>query len=82
MVAEGELKYILWSGNGGPSGGQSDISAWVAAHGTPVQYSGSQMGSSAATDDRSAGARSDGAAFGGSGGMGGTLYELSADVHS
>ena len=37
MVAKGELKYVLVSGNGGGGGrGNADISTWVTAHGTEV----------------------------------------------
>ncbi len=36
LVADGELKYVLLGGGRGPGGGDSDVSAWVQAHGTPV----------------------------------------------
>ncbi len=63
MVADGELRYILWGGNGsGPGGGQSDISTWVAQRGTPVQGLDTQAS---------------GGQFGGFGSVQGTLYELS-----
>ena len=35
MVAAGELRYVLLGG-GGPGGGDSDVTAWVQAHGTAV----------------------------------------------
>jgi 4-amino-4-deoxy-L-arabinose transferase-like glycosyltransferase len=35
MVADGQLKYVLISGNGGGRG-NSDIATWVTAHGTAV----------------------------------------------
>jgi hypothetical protein len=36
MVADGELRYVLLGDGRGPGGGDSDVSAWVQAHGTAV----------------------------------------------
>jgi 4-amino-4-deoxy-L-arabinose transferase-like glycosyltransferase len=36
MVERGELKYVLLGGGGGGRGGNSEITAWVQAHGTEV----------------------------------------------
>ena len=36
MVKRGELKYVLLGGGGGGRGGNSEITAWVQAHGTEV----------------------------------------------
>ena len=40
-VASGQLRYVLVGGRGGPGGGaSSDVSSWVAAHGTLVESVG------------------------------------------
>ncbi|GAB3149384.1 ArnT family glycosyltransferase [Microbispora hainanensis] len=53
-VAEGKLKYILAGGGFGPSRGASaDVTAWVKAHGTPVdasEYGGTSTGTSTGMD--------------------------------
>ena len=36
MVKRGELKYVLLGSGGGGRGGNSEITAWVQAHGTKV----------------------------------------------
>ena len=79
MVANGELRYIYWDGNGrngfGGQTAQSDITAWVLAHGKPVRGYETQTQNAGAPD---------GTATGGVAGRGGlaggnmqvTLYDL------
>lgn len=40
-VASGQLRYVLIGGQGGPGGGTSDVTSWVEANGTVVDYGGS-----------------------------------------
>ncbi len=37
MVRDGELRFIYWGGGGGPGGGRSNISGWVASSCKAVQ---------------------------------------------
>ncbi|MNO07988.1 hypothetical protein D3C81_2304210 [compost metagenome] len=44
MVAEGKVKYFLISNSGGPGGGNSALTAWIASHGKAIpesEYGGS-----------------------------------------
>ncbi len=78
MAADGELRYIYWNSNtrGRGLGGQSDISAWVAANCVPVQGFDTQTRNSGAPDGTAAGAATNGrAASSGPWGMQVTLYQ-------
>jgi len=78
LVSEGKLRYILWGGQGGGLRGQSDLSAWISAHGTLIQGFDTVTRNSGAPDGTNAQAPAGrGMAFGGFGGdMQVGLYEL------
>jgi 4-amino-4-deoxy-L-arabinose transferase-like glycosyltransferase len=45
LVAKGEVRYVLVSGQGGgPGGGNSEITSWVQEHGTAVTGAGTTGG--------------------------------------
>ncbi|HEX9017223.1 MAG TPA: hypothetical protein VF960_14630, partial [Chloroflexota bacterium] len=78
MAAAGELKYLYWNSSGsrgGFGGGQSDVSAWVAANCTPVPGFETQTRNSGAPGGTSSGTTSAGG-FGFGGSMQITLYEV------
>ncbi len=81
MVADGELRYIYWSGSGrGGFGGQSDISSWVEANCVPVQGFGTQTRNSGAPDGTMPGGTADGGQSQGGGNMQITLYQVVASA--
>ncbi|NBD24494.1 ArnT family glycosyltransferase [Paenibacillus glycinis] len=75
LVASGKLKYFMISGGGrGGRGGSSELTVWIAEHGTVVPTS--EWQSAASTDSATEG----GGQFGGRGMNGGsTLYEVTLD---
>jgi 4-amino-4-deoxy-L-arabinose transferase-like glycosyltransferase len=77
LVADGDLRYIYWSGGrGGGMNVEQDVTAWVTSHCTAVTGYDTATQNSGAPDGTSAnGARTNGGGFGGFGDMQVSLYD-------
>lgn len=87
LVADGELRYIYWSANGGGGfpvqGRQAEVSSWVTANCTPVQGFDTQTQNSGAPDGTGPrGSVDGGPPFVGPGGMQVSLYQCGTGAGS
>jgi 4-amino-4-deoxy-L-arabinose transferase-like glycosyltransferase len=73
LIADGDLRYIYWDGQGRGFGGQSDISTWVTSTCTPVQGFDTSTRNSGAPDGTTPQSR--GVIGQGFGNMSVTLYD-------